>query len=420
MTGAAMLAALLSYAILTLWVGADWAWRAAEMAAFGGVAWWAARQWRRASPVRWSAWLVPLAAAPVWGLVQLASRRTVYRWGTWNAVLNWTAWLALFFLALQAFARPEARRWFLRFAVWFGGGLSVLATLQMLTAHGRIYWLFASGYADFVMGPFVNRNQYAAFLETILPIALWQALRGRQAAVNYVLAAAMCASVVAAASRAGTLLIAAEAVAVLLLAWRRDIPAKEVLRGLAVFGVLAVLFAAVAGWQVLRRRMQDPDQFAGRRELLASSAAMFRERPGMGFGLGNWARAYPAYALFDDGTYVNQAHNDWVQWAVEGGMPFLLALLTLAGMAAPAAIRSVWGIGLLSVWTHCLVEYPLQQRPAIGAWFFVLLGLLVAQRPARGRARYALDRTLGRVHIEGGARMECGPQSAGPLLKGSS
>jgi hypothetical protein len=61
---------------------------------------------------------------------------------------------------------------------------------------------------------------------------------------------------------------------------------------------------------------------------------------------------------------------------VEGGAPFLLALLGLAALVAPAALRSVWGIGLLSVWVHCLVEYPLQQRPAIGAWFFVLLGLL--------------------------------------------
>jgi len=100
----------------------------------------------------------------------------------------------------------------------------------------------------------------------------------------------------------------------------------------------------------------------------------------MGFGLGNWARAYPQYALFDDGTYVNQAHDDWMQWAVEGGLPFLLALLGLAAMAAPAALRSVWGIGMLSLWVHCLVEYPLQQRPGIGAWFFALLGLLAANR----------------------------------------
>jgi hypothetical protein len=47
-------------------------------------------------------------------------------------------------------------------------------------------------------------------------------------------------------------------------------------------------------------------------------------------------------------------------------------------------VASVWGIGLVSVWVHCLVDYPLQQRPAIGAWFFVLLGVLAASRSRRG------------------------------------
>ena len=117
-----------------------------------------------------------------------------------------------------------------------------------------------------------------------------------------------------------------------------------------------------------------------RREFLVSSLAMLHDRPGMGFGLGNWPRAYPRYALFDNGTYVNQAHNDWAQWAVEGGVPFLAILLSLVAMAVPAAVRSVWGIGLLSVWVHCLVDYPLQQRPGMGAWFFVLLGVLAASR----------------------------------------
>jgi hypothetical protein len=57
-------------------------------------------------------------------------------------------------------------------------------------------------------------------------------------------------------------------------------------------------------------------------------------------------------------------------------------LLWLAAMALPAAWRSVWGIGLVSVWVHCLVDYPLQQRPGIGAWFFVLLGVLAASQRA--------------------------------------
>jgi O-antigen ligase len=385
------MAALLSYAILTIWVDGRWAWGLAQCAVFVWVAIWAAGQLRQPSAVRGSWWLAPLCAAPVWGLLQLAAQRTVYRWGTWNAALNWATWLALFFLALQIFPRPAARHGFLRFALYFGCGLSVLSTVQMFTSGGKIFWLFPSGYTDFVLGPFVYRNQYAAFLETILPIALWEALRDRRRAfANCAMAAAMLASVVAAASRAGFALMCAEVAVVLLAGWWRGMaPARVAARGLAAFGAIAVVFTGIAGWGVLRQRFREPDPFGGRREFLLSSVAMLRDRPGMGFGLGNWARAYPAYALFDDGTFVNQAHNDWAQWAVEGGVPFVAILLCLAAMAIPEAWRSIWGIGLVSVWVHCMVDYPLQQRPGIAAWFFVLLGVLAAGRGAGSNAATA-------------------------------
>ncbi|MGD0359722.1 MAG: O-antigen ligase family protein [Bryobacteraceae bacterium] len=379
------LALLLSYAILTLWIDRRWAWALVQCAVFAGVAGWAASQLRRPSPVRGSLWLVPLCAAPAWGLLQLAANRTVYRLGTWTSVLNWVTWLALFFLALQLLRQSAARDWFLRFVLYFGFGLSVLSTVQMFTSGGKIFWLFPSGYTDHVLGPFVYRNQYAAFLEMILPIALWEGLRDRRRAFAYfAMAAAMLASVVAAASRAGSLLMCAEVAAVLLVAWLSGTaPARVVARAWVTFGAIAVVLTGIVGWQALRQRLWEPDPFGGRREFLISSLAMLHDRPAMGVGLGNWARAYPQYAVFDDGTYVNQAHNDWLQWAVEGGLPFFAIMLSLVVLAAPAALRSVWAIGLLSVWVHCLVEYPFQQRPAIGAWFFVLLGVLAAGRGRR-------------------------------------
>ena len=394
----AALAVLLSYAVLTIWIDQRWAWSFAQFAVFASVAVWAAGQLRRPSRVRGSIWLAPLCAAPLWGLLQLATHRTVYRWGTWNATLNWATWLALFFLALQLLERSAARHWFLRFALYFGVGLSVLATVQMFTSHGKIFWIFPSGFTDLVLGPFVYKNQYAAFLEMILPIALWQALRDRRHAfAGYAMAAVLLASVVAALSRAGAVLMCVELAVALLVAWRRRMaPPAAIARGFVVLAALAVLFTAVVSWQTLWRRLEEADPYAMRRELLVSSLAMLHDRPAMGFGLGNWARAYPRYALFDDGSYVNQAHNDWAQWAVEGGVPFFAILISLVAMAVPTALRSVWGIGLLSVWVHCLVEYPLQQRPAIGAWFFVLLGVLAA---SRHRERGEEHRTLRQTRI---------------------
>jgi hypothetical protein len=263
--------------------------------------------------VHGSLWLAPLCAAPVWGLLQLATQRTVYRWGTWNAVLTWTTWLALFFLALQLFQRSAARHWFLRFALYFGAVLSVLATVQMFTSGGKIFWIFPSGYTNEVLGLFVNRNQYAAFL-------LWQALRDRRLAfANCAIAAAMLASVVAAASRAGSVLMCVEVAAVLLLAWRRGMAPGG--RWPAALPRSPPLPCYLPPLPVGTRC----GSVSGSRIRPTGGASSWSPRwPCCTTGL-PWASDWrtgrapnPRYAILDDGTYVNQAHNDWLQWAVEG------------------------------------------------------------------------------------------------------
>jgi O-antigen ligase len=145
-----------------------------------------------------------------------------------------------------------------------------------------------------------------------------------------------------------------------------------------VLGSLAavVVVTGVVGWEALWKRLQEPNPYSLRMDLVRSSMSMVRDRPLTGFGLGTWPEAYPGYALFDEGTFVNQAHNDWAQWTVEGGLPFLALMLTIAVWSVKPAVRSLWGVGILSVWVHAWMDYPFQQRPALAAFFFALLGTL--------------------------------------------
>jgi O-antigen ligase len=105
---------------------------------------------------------------------------------------------------------------------------------------------------------------------------------------------------------------------------------------------------------------------------------MIRDRPLTGFGLGTWSEVYPGFARFDDGRFANQAHNDWAQWAAEGGLPFFLLMAVVVGLAVRPAYRSLWGLGLLAVFMHGFIDYPMQQRPALAAFFFALLGIVNA------------------------------------------
>ena len=64
-----------------------------------------------------------------------------------------------------------------------------------------------------------------------------------------------------------------------------------------------------------------------------------------GFGLGSWPWAYPRYAIIDPVLFANHAHNDWAEWAADGGLPFalligLVALRAAGGLCAAVGIQA--------------------------------------------------------------------------------
>ncbi len=373
-------ALILCVAVLTIWVPQRW-----SVSLFqGGVlllgAVWAVRMIYRPYTFRVSAILIPLGGTVLTGLVQLITGWTVNRWQTWNAVLAWFVYVVAFLLACQIFASPEILLWFRQVLVYFAFVLSVLATMQMFTSGGKIFWLFQSEYTEGTLGPFVNPDHYAAWIELAVPLALFEALRDRRRRLPMaMMAAAMVASVIAGASRAGSILVLAECAAIMLLALRR---AKSGAIPLTFAGSLALCilaFGTVAGWTHLWKRFQEPDPFHGRREILSSTLAMARDRIWTCCGLGNFENVYPQYAILQTGELVDHAHDDWAEWAAEGGLVYFGCLLCVGAWAAVWAVRSVWGIGVLSVLLHSLIDFPMQ-KPALALWFFVLLGGLAAQR----------------------------------------
>ena len=118
-----------------------------------------------------------------------------------------------------------------------------------------------------------------------------------------------------------------------------------------------------------------PDPMAVRRELALSTVQMAASHPWFGTGLGTWPSVYPRYAIFDIGLFANQAHNEWLQWTAEGGFPLGVMLATLFFWSLRPAFRSVWGLGVVAVFLHAIVDYPFS-RPALGSWTIVILSLL--------------------------------------------
>jgi O-antigen ligase len=279
--------------------------------------------------------------------------------------------------------------------LWFSFVVAAVATLQTLSSGGKIFWLFPSGYADYVMGPFLSRNHFAAFVEAALPIALYQALRREEDSLLYSgMAGAMFASVIASASRAGTVLASGEILAVVVLMWVRGrTSGRAIGQSLLKLAILFVLFTCVAGWQSVWIRFWAPDPLAVRRELAISSLHMIAAHPWFGVGLGAWPTVYPHYAIVDAGAFANQAHNDWLQWIAEGGLPFGVVMAGLFFWCLRAGFRTVWGLGAAAVFLHALVDYPFS-RPALGSWSILILAMLASTAPRGNECKASQENHL--------------------------
>lgn len=131
-----------------------------------------------------------------------------------------------------------------------------------------------------------------------------------------------------------------------------------------------------------------------RRGIAAKSVTILQDNALTGTGLGSFEEVYPLYEDPETvgASFINHAHNDWLEWVVELGLPglILLGVFLVWGMWNASRLMftsdSYRGkrlsqaalIGLLVPVLHSLVDYPLR-TPFYAAVFAILLGLAVTR-----------------------------------------
>lgn len=351
-------------ATMIIWLKAAWPLLILQSGLMLAAAWLAAAgSGRSALPAA-----LPFMACAGWGLVQLATGLSSHVYGTGAAYVFWSALAASALLCRWAAGSRDAAK-LLDVAAGFAAAVTVLGVAQHFTSGGKFFWLWPSDSPD-VFGPFQSRNNFASFVLLFLPYHLWRALSGGHAG-SAVLAAVSAGAILTTGSRAGAALAGLECLAVLY-RFRRN---RTWALRLALLTVCAV---GVGGWEVLGRKIHDHDPLRYRREMMQSAATLALERPLLGHGLGAFTTVYPSRALFDTGHFVNHAHNEWLQWAAEGGIPFGLGMLALAGYAIAGIRGAPWAIGLAAVAMHGIVDYPFV-RFGLAVW---IVTIAVAARGA--------------------------------------
>jgi len=344
-----------------------------------------------------------LATACIWIAAQLCAGQSVYRFGTFQSLLIFLSIAGAFWSTVQLFeshAALRAVRWLL---IAIGSATAAFSILYLLTSNGRVYWVVDTLDSWRPMGPFLNANHNAVFMELLLPLALWEALHGaRQRYAGGAAAVLMYSSVIFSASRAGMILASLEIAALLLDALVRARFSRRII--LVGCGLLASVAggAFFSDWQTVLRRFQTNDMFQQRRELLQSTALMIREHPVTGSGLGTWAIVYPRFAVFEPGLAVYHAHNDWAEWTAEGGVPFVVLLGAVVLRSILLIRRFPWGAGVAAAAAHGFVDFPFHVYADL-LCFFLIAALLEAaarnEQLARQPPATVIRKVTPRVHV---------------------
>jgi O-antigen ligase len=382
-----LLLLLLAFTTVTVWVRTAWPIQCFQIGIYALVIAEVIHGVRRGSE-QMAKGIAPLLVylIPLWGVLQIIARTTISTFETREAVLRWGALAGVFYLSQTQARFSASRQWLLNGILCFGVGLAILFLLESNTSAGRVLWLFPTGFSE-IFATFQNKNNYVQFVEVILPIALWGAVREGWRSWWFALAAGVFyASAIGAASRAGFVLCTAELIAIPLIGLFRMRGARARLSLPSAISIILTIplvagaFTFAVGWNRVLQRFKEEDRFVIRREYLKGALEMARRRPLTGYGLGTYEQVYQQFAANDDGfVTANHAHDDWAEFAAEGGIPFLLLVASPFLAAIPSMFRNPWAIGLLASMLNACVDYPFP-RPAVSGWMFALLGVLYLAR----------------------------------------
>jgi hypothetical protein len=289
--------------------------------------------------------------------------------------------------------------------------VSALAGLVQLAPGGDALRFYRESSENAPIGLFANRNHQAALMACALPFigalgGLWLRQGGRPrvvAGATLIAVALLLFGSITTGSRMG-LLLAAIGLGVGVWAYaatgQRLVPVRRLhWAGVAaaLIGATATTAAAAMQSGAVDRLMHTDPASESRAVIIGPLLHTARAFLPWGAGFGSFSDVYRRFkpdALLST-IYMNQAHNEPLQLAIEGGVPALVLLGLFAwwwGRTAIAVVRTresvtrrtlgIAAIGMtLILMASSLVDYPLR-TPLLGALFAVAATMMMRVAPA--------------------------------------
>lgn len=357
--------------------------------------------WSKQGHLPWSSVLWPMLAFGGLVVLQWQLHWSVVPSVTLTELTQLVGAAVFFYLGLAAFETSAARR-FARSWAWVCCGLLALEALaQFFTSGGYIYWLRDARYGA-PFGPFVNRDDYAGFIELLLPLAIVWVVGGSRRRSNvqvylaFLVPAVALVSILVSGSRAGAAVASAECAFMGLWLWRGS-SARAAGNWKGALAALSVLAGALAlGWQPLLQRFaklaSGPENL--RWQVLPVCWRIFRQHWLVGAGFGTFGWIYLRFQQFDSGLQWPYAHNEYAQVLAETGLLGAACVVTFLGLYAirgwdsfqqrprHAATRAAAFVGTVGFLAHSVLDFEFH-IPANCYLFFLLAGMVCAARSSR-------------------------------------
>ncbi len=336
---------------------------------------------------------------------------------TWQSVGRYLTYVALFWTVRVAFASTAQRSALLRTLVVSGFVMAVLGILQDLSATQRLFWIRLPQTSTAFFGPFVNPNNYAAYMNLLIPVALFNGRRVHRSRAGaeqkshpgylfYFIAAVMIASVILSKSRAGIALCVGLVSGWLLLEWLSARSHGGARPLLACAGLLVVVSAGLLLFSGVGR-IQDglvttqslADDWRGARAIpYGATFEMFLDHWLFGIGAGGFQYAFPYYQPESLSDFWRYAHNDWLQSLAELGIAgvVLLAAFALGTLRQPGRSESharTLKLCLVALGMHAFIDFPLHIAgiTTLAVTFFALLATPSAGTAGSARQRFRFE-----------------------------
>jgi len=364
------------------------------------------------SPTSWEAYrpVSEQLAGPEWLPISVNQKATLHEF------LRLCTYTLFYLLTVQLLRTGQRIKFIVKFVVILGGIIAFFAILQQFSSDGKIYW-YRPAPGGNPGGPWVNVNQYSAYVELICPLALGLFLfykpsvsgdrSFRQRIVSlfstpgsnshfflgfiFIL---LVFSVFVSLCRGGIITIL---LSIIFFALLTGICLRNY--GRVTFWIslcLALLCISWFGWQPIVDEFSKTLDSAGfirdaRTTIWMDTLNIIRDYPLWGSGFGTYVDVYPLYKTINTNLIVDHAHNDYLELLSNGGLlGFFLAVsffvsLVIHGLRKIFKRRDRFAIlmgvasltSLCAVLIHCFVDFNLHNG-AIGFYFFFLCGLFVA------------------------------------------